>query len=137
MSERAAASVRWQHALQVAGRRGRRISNAATLCCARPAPPTTRRYGILVLSVEVLGGLAMLPYGLCLTARVTNGTAPPPDEKGQLRTALPYHIRVVVPCSREPLDVIQKTVTAALVAPIPANCLRTGEQRLGVGSTPS
>ena len=97
----------------------------------------TRRYGILVLSVEVLGGLAMLPYGLCLTACVTNGTAPPPDEKGQLRTALPYHIRVVVPCYREPLDVIQKTVTAALVAPIPANCLRTGEQRLGVGSTPS
>lgn len=44
----------------------------------------------------------------------------------QVRTALSYHIRVVVPCYREPLEVIQKTVTAALVAPIPSNCSRTG-----------
>lgn len=44
----------------------------------------------------------------------------------QVRTALNYHIRVVVPCYKEPLDVIQKTVTAALVAPIPTNCSRTG-----------
>ena len=42
------------------------------------------RYGILVLSVEVLGGLAMLPYGLCLTMRVTNNQVPPPDDKGQV-----------------------------------------------------
>jgi hypothetical protein len=131
-----------------------------------------------VLSVEVLGGLAMLPYGLCLTMRVTNNQVPPPDDKGQvggelagwlclgcmpqaskrqrwsvlcskpripctqpplhslfrvraprplqLRTALDYHIRVIIPCYKEPLDVIQKTVMAALVAPIPANCCRTG-----------
>lgn len=39
---------------------------------------------------------------------------------------LPYHIRVIIPCYKEPLDVIQKTVTAALVAPIPDGCLRTG-----------
>ena len=44
----------------------------------------------------------------------------------QVRTALGYHIRVIVPCYKEPLDVIQKTVTAALVAPIPTNCCRTG-----------
>lgn len=44
----------------------------------------------------------------------------------QVHTALNYHIRVVVPCYKEPLDVIQKTVTAALVAPIPTNCSRTG-----------
>jgi len=50
----------------------------------------------------------------------------------QVRTSLNYHIRVVVPCYKEPLDVIQKTVTAALVAPIPTNCSRTGEGA-GVG----
>lgn len=137
-----------------------------------------RRYGILVLAVEVLGGLAMLPYGLCLTLRVTNNDLPPPDEKGQVRrrwqlgdcrlllvrvlvagaltcccgkqrhamgstqalaaapcaalqvhTSLGYHIRVVVPCYKEPLDVIQKTVAAALVAPIPVGCSRTGGPR--------
>ena len=37
-----------------------------------------------MLSVEVLGGLAMLPYGLCLTMRVTNNQVPPPDDKGQV-----------------------------------------------------
>lgn len=131
----------------------------------------------------MLGGLAMLPYGLCLTMRVTNNQVPPPDDKGQVggwlaavwldgcllagqqcimckghdpkrppqgpgcllasdsaswlppacpapplqvRTALDYHIRVIIPCYKEPLDVIQKTVMAALVAPIPANCCRTG-----------
>lgn len=43
-----------------------------------------RRYGVIVLVVEVMGGLAMLPYGLCLTMRVTNGAPPAPDEKGQV-----------------------------------------------------
>ncbi|KAL4426135.1 hypothetical protein ABPG77_002721 [Micractinium sp. CCAP 211/92] len=82
-------------------------------------------YGVLVLMVEIMGGLAMLPYGLCLTMRVTNGAPPLPDDKGQVHTVLPYHIRVIIPCYKEPLDVIQKTVTAALVAPIPAGCTRT------------
>ena len=152
-----------------------------------------------MLAIEILGGLAMLPYGLCLTMRVTNGRAPPPDEKGNVRrgrmerseardvlfcacrraglrapaasssaqpvappppppptptrtrppahpfipvqvsTSLSYHIRVVVPCYKEPLDVIQKTFTAALVAPIPTNCSRTGEPscwRAGGGRLP-
>jgi hypothetical protein len=35
-----------------------------------------------VLAIEVLGGLAMLPYALCLTVRVTNNSVPPPDDKG-------------------------------------------------------
>ena len=48
-----------------------------------------------------------------------------------MHTALPYHIRVVVPCYKEPLEVVQKTVTAALVAPIPVNCTRTGGRGRG------
>lgn len=39
---------------------------------------------MLVLMVEIMGGLAMLPYGLCLTMRVTNGALPLPDDKGQV-----------------------------------------------------
>ena len=36
-----------------------------------------------------------------------------------------YHIRVLIPCYKEPLDVISKTVMAALFAQLPANCKRT------------
>ena len=42
------------------------------------------RYGAIVLGVEILGGLAMIPYALCLVARVVDGAAPPPDDKGQV-----------------------------------------------------
>ena len=87
-------------------------------------------YGIVVLAVEILGGIAMLPYGLCLTMRVVqpknqaalNAAAkslqPPP-------TAIPYHVRVVIPCYKEPLDVISKTFMAAMYAALPPNCKRT------------
>jgi len=82
-------------------------------------------YGIIVLLVEILGGLAMLPYGLCLCARVVNNKASPPDDKGIVSTQLKYHIRVVIPCYKEPLDVIAKTFMAAMYAAIPAGCRKT------------
>ena len=44
----------------------------------------------------------------------------------QVRSELPYHVRVVIPCYKEPLDVIQKTVLAALYAQLPTGCSRTG-----------
>lgn len=46
----------------------------------------------------------------------------PPQPASQLG----YHIRVIIPCYKEPLDVISKTVLAALYASIPAGCKRTG-----------
>jgi hypothetical protein len=83
-------------------------------------------YGILILTVEIIGGLAMLPYGLCLVLRVTNGAPPALDGKGNAPpTILTYHLRVAIPCYKEPLEVIGKTVMAALHAPIPGNCRRT------------
>jgi hypothetical protein len=82
-------------------------------------------YGAIVLAVEILGGLAMIPYALCLVPRVER-EMPKPDAAGAPKpTILDYHIRVVIPCYKEPLDVISKTVVAALYAPIPANCRRT------------
>ena len=83
-------------------------------------------YGIIVLVVEVLGGLAMLPYGLCLVVGVVG---PPPAAveaaaKGQAATTeVAYHVRVVIPCYKEPLDVITKTFMASLYAALPANWL--------------
>lgn len=89
-------------------------------------------YGAIVLSVEILGGLAMLPYGLCLCMYVPG--EPPPQgaaadaaAKGQPpATAVGYHIRVVIPCYKEPLEVICKTFMAAMYAALPPNCRRTG-----------
>ena len=67
-------------------------------CTPHPVPPllTGCRYGILVLAVEVLGGLAMLPYGLCLTMRVTNNQVPPPDDKGQVGDWVPACLLAVM-----------------------------------------
>ena len=98
---------------------------AAALPCPLHAP-VLRRYGAIVLAVEILGALAMLPYGLCLVMRVTNGAAPPVDAKGLNSTGLPYHIRVMIPCYKEPLEVVTKTVMAALFASVPEGCCRTG-----------
>lgn len=88
-------------------------------------------YGAIVLTVEILGGLAMLPYGLCLTMRVQGeppleGSAADAAAKGQLPpTLIDYHIRVVIPCYKEPLEVISKTFMAAMYASMPPNCRRT------------
>jgi len=41
------------------------------------------------------------------------------------RVALPYHVRVLVPCYKEELEICQRTVLAAASAPLPAGCKRT------------
>lgn len=53
-----------------------------------PLPPASppRRYGLLMLGVEILGGVAVLPYALCLTMRVVENKAPPPDERTGLNS---------------------------------------------------
>ena len=38
---------------------------------------------------------------------------------------LPYHIRVLVPCYKEELGIVQRTVLAALAAHLPGSCART------------
>jgi cellulose synthase/poly-beta-1,6-N-acetylglucosamine synthase-like glycosyltransferase len=86
-------------------------------------------YGVVVLAVEVLGGLAMLPYGLCLCVRVREEVPPAvaAAAKGQAATTeVGYHVRVMIPCYKEPLEVVSKTMMAALYAAMPANCRRTG-----------
>lgn len=47
----------------------------------------------------MIGGLAQMPYAVCLTMRVVNCRPPAPDEKGVVRTLAPYHIRVLILCS--------------------------------------
>lgn len=82
-------------------------------------------YAILVFSVEVVGGLAMVPYALTLYRRVVPNDVVAVDSKGLPVTTLRYHVRVLIPCYREPLDVIKKTFIAALSAPVPAGCRKS------------
>ena len=59
-----------------------------------PVPDSTPYCASQVLAVEILGGLAMIPYALTLVLRVVQ----PPvqlDAKGVPSTVLDYHIRYV------------------------------------------
>jgi len=85
-------------------------------------------YGIIVLMSEILGAFAVLPYGLCLVFKVVD---PVPEAVTRAlnglpaQTSLSYHIRVLIPCYKEPLDVISKTFLASMFAALPVNCKRT------------
>ncbi len=46
------------------------------------------------------------------------------DDKGVPISRLPYVLRVVVPCYKEPLDVVKATVQAAYDAPLPHGCTK-------------
>lgn len=42
-----------------------------------------------------------------------------------MQTALQYHIRVMIPCYKEDLEIVQNTVKAAAAAELPRGCSRT------------
>jgi cellulose synthase/poly-beta-1,6-N-acetylglucosamine synthase-like glycosyltransferase len=44
---------------------------------------------------------------------------------GHVQVKLRYHIRVMVPCYKEDIDIIKKTIEAAAAATLPAGCGRT------------
>ena len=89
--------------------------------------------------VEVLGATTVLVYGINLlfnplhekpptdpdyaSKSLPPGTPRPSFEMP--RVALPYHVRVLVPCYKEELEICQRTVLAAASAPLPAGCKRT------------
>ena len=41
------------------------------------------------------------------------------------QVSLPYHVRVLVPCYKEELGIVQRTCLAALAAQLPGSCART------------
>jgi endoglucanase len=73
------------------------------------------------------GATSTLLYGVNLLFHPVN--PPPPTEDGTLtgrpRVGAPYHVRVLVPCYKESLDIVAKTLEAALAAELPAGCGRT------------
>ena len=48
-----------------------------------------------------------------------------PANPGNVRTRFPYHIRVCVPCYKESLEILRRTIMAAYDATLPAGCART------------
>jgi hypothetical protein len=86
-------------------------------------------YGAFVFAVELMGLASVLPYALMLVVY----TAPTPQSRGlpadDGRVILPaekrFHVRVLVPCYKEPLAVVKNTVNAALGALLPPGVSRT------------
>ncbi|BDA41271.1 Cellulose synthase 1 [Coccomyxa sp. Obi] len=83
-------------------------------------------YGILLLVVECMGASTVVIYGIWLLySPVQEDFVEDPHTPGLPKVKLNYHVRVLVPCYKEDLEIIQKTVLAALDAPLPGGCSRT------------
>lgn len=84
----------------------------------------TTQYGATVLAIELLGATTVLLYGVnLLLLPAAPSTAAETDEASGLpRVACAYHVRVLVPCYKESLDILRRTVVAARDAPLPLGC---------------
>lgn len=78
-----------------------------------------------MLFVEIMGATTTLLYGVNLLMLPVYDEIPRDPKQPTLPLVeISYHIRVIIPCYKESLELIQRTVTAALDATLPANCLR-------------
>ncbi|DBA65793.1 TPA: hypothetical protein ACH3X2_002830 [Trebouxia sp. C0005] len=83
-------------------------------------------YGIYLLCVEVLGFTTTIIYGLNLLWNPVIEQFPEdPESPGKPKVRLPYHVRVCVPCYKEDLEILRRTILAAYDAVLPAGCSRT------------
>jgi endoglucanase len=83
-------------------------------------------YGIIVLIVEMLGSTTVVMYGVNLLLEpVLQRYDMDPTSPGRTRVKNPYHVRVLVPCYKESLDILRRTIMAAYDADLPAGCSRT------------
>ncbi|KAK9828913.1 hypothetical protein WJX72_002766 [[Myrmecia] bisecta] len=83
-------------------------------------------YGILVLVVECLGASTTFTYGLHLLMDPEPNIPPPDaDNPGLTKSEHPYHVRVLVPCYKESLEIVGRTIQAAYNAALPEGCART------------
>ena len=81
-------------------------------------------YGIIVLVVEIMGASTTLLYGVNLILHPVYQPLPK-DESGKPMVTLTYHVRVLVPCYKESLEILARTCSAALDAVLPEGCTRT------------
>lgn len=82
-------------------------------------------YGIIVFLCEMMGAVSIILYSVCIIVKPLENnkrrdpTKPPPRPKSK------YHIRVIVPCYSESLQIVQRTVLASYNAHLPPNVSRT------------
>ena len=89
---------------------------AATLMPLMPP----RRYGIIVLVVEGMGFTTVVLYGVNLLFNpVIMVYEEDINNPGKPITRRPYHARVCVPCYKESLEIIRRTVMALYDAELP------------------
>jgi cellulose synthase/poly-beta-1,6-N-acetylglucosamine synthase-like glycosyltransferase len=83
-------------------------------------------YGIYLLVVEILGASTVILYGTNLLWNPVIEKFPEdPDTPGKPKVRLPYHVRVCVPCYKEDLEIVRRTIMAAYDADLPRGCSRT------------
>ena len=77
-------------------------------------------YGWYVLIVEIMGATTVLQYGVNLLWNpVLTPYMEDPEHPGLTLVSNGYHVRVLVPCYSESLDIIRRTVMAAYDAILP------------------
>ena len=77
-------------------------------------------YGWYVLLVEIMGATTVILYGVNLLWNpVLTPYMEDPENPGLTLVKHPYHVRVLVPCYSESLDIIRRTVMAAYDAILP------------------
>ena len=81
-------------------------------------------YGVIVLVVEIMGASTTLLYGVNLILHPVYQPLPK-DESGKPMVTLTYHVRVLIPCYKESLEILARTCSAALDAVLPEGCTRT------------
>ncbi|KAK9785109.1 hypothetical protein WJX73_003901 [Symbiochloris irregularis] len=83
-------------------------------------------WGIVVFGVEMLGATTTLLYGLNLLWLPRNEPLPEDEHSpGLTKVQQQYHVRVLVPCYKESLEIVARTVHAAYNAVLPSGCQRT------------
>ncbi|KAK9826822.1 hypothetical protein WJX81_004238 [Elliptochloris bilobata] len=83
-------------------------------------------WGAFVLGVEILGATSTVLYGVnIILTPVHEPLVDDPANPGLTKVSNSYHVRVLVPCYKEDLEIVAKTIQAAYNARLPDNCSRT------------
>ena len=78
------------------------------------------RYGWVVLAVEMMGFTTIVLYCVNLLFNpVITVYEEDPNNPGRPLTRRPYHVRALVPCYKENLDILRRTIMALYDAQLP------------------
>ena len=76
-----------------------------------------------MLCIEMLGATTVILYGTNLLFNpVIEQPEEDADSPGKPKVKHPYHVRVLVPCYKESLEILRRTIMAAHDAILPDGC---------------